>query len=144
VAAERAVGEPFEYPLRVRYAECDVQGVVFNAHYLAYFDISITELWRAAFGGYQTMLERGGDVVVAEAQLNYLSSARFDDELKLGIAVARLGTTSIHTRHHVWRGLELLVEGSLRHVFVDSETYKKKPIPGWVSDGLAPWIVELD
>ena len=56
-------------------------GVVFNAHYLAYFDVSITELWRAAFGGYQAMLDRGIDMVVAEAQLRFHASARFDDEL---------------------------------------------------------------
>jgi acyl-CoA thioester hydrolase len=138
------VGEPFEYPLRVRFAECDLQGVVFNSHYLTYFDVSITELWRAAFGSYQVMLDRGFDVVVAEAQLRYLSPARFDEELKMGISVARLGTTSIHTRHHVWRGLELLVEGALRHVFVDTENYKKAPIPNWAHDGLMPWLVEVD
>jgi acyl-CoA thioester hydrolase len=138
------VGEPFEYPLRVRYAECDVQGIVFNAHYLAYFDISMTELWRAAFGSYQTMLDRGVDMVLAEAQLQYLSPARFDEELKLGVSVLRLGTTSVLTRHHVWRGLELLVEGSLRHVFIDPETYTKVPIPNWAQDGLMPWLVEVD
>ena len=138
------MGEPFEYSLRVRYAECDVQGIVFNAHYLAYFDVSMTELWRAAYGSYQAMLDRGIDMVLAEANLRYLSPARFDDELKLGVSVARLGTTSVLTRHHVWRGLELLVEGSLRHVFIDRETLTKVPIPGWASDGLAPWVVETD
>lgn len=138
------MGESFEYQLRVRYAECDVQGIVFNAHYLAYFDVSMTELWRAAYGGYQVMLDRGIDMVLAEAQLRYLSPARFDEELKLGVSVARLGTTSVLTRHHVWRGLELLVEGSLRHVFIDRETLTKVPIPGWASDGLAPWVVETD
>ncbi len=138
------MGEAFEYALRVRYAECDVQGIVFNAHYLAYFDVSMTELWRAAYGGYQVMLDRGIDMVLAEANVRYLSPARFDDELRLGVSVARLGTTSVLTRHHVWRGLELLVEGSLRHVFIDRETLTKVPIPGWASDGLAPWVVEAD
>ena len=59
-------------PLRVRYGECDLQGVVFNAHYLAYFDIGMTELWRAALGGYQAMIDRGLDMVVVEAQLHFL------------------------------------------------------------------------
>jgi acyl-CoA thioester hydrolase len=136
------MGEPFEYNLRPRYGECDLQGIVFNAHYLAYFDISMTELWRAAFGGYQAMLDRGVDMVLAEAQLRYLSPARFDEELKLGVSVARLGTTSVLTRHHVWRELELLVEGSLRHVFVDREQLTKVAMPDWASDGLAPWVVE--
>ncbi len=64
----------FSYPLRVRYAECDPQGVVFNSHYLAYFDIDMTELWRAAFGGYGVMIDRGIDLVVAEAQLRFRAS----------------------------------------------------------------------
>ncbi|HWE34807.1 MAG TPA: thioesterase family protein [Solirubrobacteraceae bacterium] len=138
------MGEPFEYSLRVRYAECDVQGIVFNAHYLAYFDVSMTELWREAFGGYRAMLEKGVDMVLADAQLRYLSPARFDDELKLGVSVTRLGTTSVITRHHVWRGLELLVEGTLRHVFVNLKTLQKTPIPAWATAGLAPWVVEQE
>ena len=84
---------PLSHKLRVRYAECDVQGVVFNSHYLAYFDTSITELWRAAVGGYQAMLDRGLDIVVAEARLRFLGSARFDQELTLEISVTNLGNT---------------------------------------------------
>lgn len=38
----------FHYPLRVRWAEVDRQGIVFNGHYLTYFDVGITEYWRAA------------------------------------------------------------------------------------------------
>ena len=51
---------PLACKLRVRFGECDPQGVVFNAHFLAYFDIGMTELFRAAFGtlgGYQAMVE---------------------------------------------------------------------------------------
>ena len=58
---------PFRHRLRVRYNECDPQGVVFNANYLTYFDITITELWRE-LGGYQPMVEAGVDLVVAEAE----------------------------------------------------------------------------
>jgi hypothetical protein len=37
----------FFHPFRVRYSEIDGQGVVFNAHYLTYFDTTITEYFRA-------------------------------------------------------------------------------------------------
>jgi len=133
------VGKPYRHTLRVRYAECDMQGVVFNAHYLAYFDANITELWRAAFGGYQTMLDRGLDIVVAEAQLRFRAPARFDEELTLQAAVTRLGTTSIVTDHWIGRDGTLLVEGTLRHVLVDRDTLLKAAIPDWVRDGLTPW-----
>jgi acyl-CoA thioester hydrolase len=135
------VGEPFASTLRVRYAECDIQGIVFNAHYLAYFDVSMTELWRAAFGSYQAMLDRGIDMVLAEASLRYLGSGRFDDELRMEVSIPSLGTTSLPTSHQVWRDGELLVEGSLRHVIVDRETLTKTPIPDWARDGLAPWVI---
>jgi acyl-CoA thioester hydrolase len=133
------MAEPFEHKLRVRYAECDPQGVVFNSHYLAYFDINITELWRAAFGGYRAMTDRGIDLVVAEAQLQFRASARFDDELTLQIAVTRMGNTAITSSHRISRGEELIVEGSERHVVVSLETMTKTPIPDWIREGLEPW-----
>jgi acyl-CoA thioester hydrolase len=135
------MGEPFRHQLRVRYGECDLQAVVFNAHYLAYFDTSVNELLRAACGSYSAMLERGVDVVVAEAQLRFLTSARFEDLLTLEIAIARLGTTSITTEHRIARDGELVVEGTLRHVMVDRETMAKTPIPDWLRGRLEPWTV---
>jgi acyl-CoA thioester hydrolase len=136
------MGNPFEHQLRVRWAECDPQGVVFNGHYLAYADIGITELWRTAFGSYATMLERGFDILVGEARLRFLASARFDDLLTLEVAVMRLGRTSIETRHRILRGAELLVEVQIRHVMVGRETLAKTPIPDWARDGLSPWCAE--
>jgi acyl-CoA thioester hydrolase len=137
----RPLPVPLSHDLRVRYAECDPQGVVFNAHYLAYFDISLTELWREAFGSYGAMVERGIDLVVAEAQLRYLRPARFDDELRLQIAIVRLGNSSILSRHVVLRGDEQLAQGTMRHVVVDAATLRKAAIPEWARVGLAPWTV---
>jgi acyl-CoA thioester hydrolase len=141
-----SVAAPLACKLRVRYGECDPQAVVFNAHFLAYFDIGITELFRAAFGSYQAMVDRGVDFVVAEAGLRYHRPAHFDDELTLEIAVTRLGTTSITTSHRVLRDGELLVEGTLRHVLVElkrlveREPDAKTAIPDWMREGLAPYL----
>ncbi len=134
-----AVAEPFRHTLRVRYAEADAQGVLFNAHYLAYVDHTITELWRAAFGGYQRMLERGVDIVVAEARLRFRTAARFDDEVTIELTVVHLGTTSLGTQCRFLRGDQLLAEADLRHVFVAAGTGEKAAIPGWARDGLARW-----
>ena len=138
------MGRPLTHGLRVRYAECDLQGVVFNAHYLVYFDTSLTAMWREAFGGYPRILERGLDVVVAEAQLRFRAPARFDEELTLEMSLTRLGETSITSQHRVRRGDDLIVEGMLRHVLVDLATLSKTPIPGWMRDGLARWTAEED
>jgi acyl-CoA thioester hydrolase len=136
------MAEPFVYTLRPRYSECDMQGIVFNGHYLNYFDCAMTELLRAAFGrGYGELLERGVDMVLAETHIRYRAPARFDEEIMVEVTVAELGTTSLHTTHRVTREGTLLVEGTLRHVIIDRETLAKAPIPDWVRDGLGRWVV---
>jgi acyl-CoA thioester hydrolase len=132
---------PFVHPLRVRYAECDPQQIVFNANYFAYFDVGMTELWRAAIGSYGLMMERGIDMVVAEASARFLGAARFDDALELEVAITRLGSTACTTRHRVLRDGDALVEGVMRHVFVDPSSLEKLPIPDWLRESLAPWVV---
>jgi acyl-CoA thioester hydrolase len=131
------VGRSHTHRLRVRYGECDPQGVVFNAHYFAYFDVALTELWRAAAGGYADMMEAGIDLQVVEASARYKAPARFDDELDLHIEVTHLGTTSMVTTLAIRRGQTLLVEGELAHVFVDATTLEKIPIPERLRSALA-------
>jgi acyl-CoA thioester hydrolase len=126
----------FEHELRVRYGECDPQGIVFNANYLAYFDIAVTELWRAAFGSWEAMVRRGVDVVVGEANVRFRAPARFDDVVTLRAHVARFGTTSLTLELEIARGEELLVNGWLRQVCVDSATLGKTEVPAWLRAGL--------
>ncbi|MFL5824021.1 MAG: acyl-CoA thioesterase [Solirubrobacteraceae bacterium] len=133
---------PFVHSLRVRYAECDPQGVVFNAHYLAYLDTTVTELWREALDGYQAMIDRGLDMVVVETRLRFHQPAHFDDLLRLEVGVTRLGNTSISSAHRISRDDELILEGELHHVFVDLRTRSKAPIPDWIREGLAPYVEE--
>jgi acyl-CoA thioester hydrolase len=126
----------FVHELRVRYGECDPQGIVFNANYLLYFDVAFTELWRAAIGSWSLMVERGVDAVVAEANTRFRAPARYDDVLQLRARIVRLGRTSLTTEIDVMRDGELLVEGRLRHVFVDVETWAKTEVPEWIGEGL--------
>src|SRR3954454_2295266 len=128
----------FVHELRVRYGECDPQGIVFNPNYLAYFDHTVTELWRAsAMGGWEAMVERGLDVVVGEANVRFRAPARFDDVIAIHARVAKLGTTSATLEMDVRRDGELLVEGWLRQVFVDAKTWRKTEIPDWAREALA-------
>lgn len=127
---------PFVHRLRVRFHECDPQGVVFNAHYFTYFDVALTEMWRAAFGSYQAVVDQGSDIVVVEAAATYRAPARFDEEIDVELAIARLGTTSMTTQATVRRDGETLVEGRLVHVFVDPATMAKQEIPAHVRAGL--------
>ena len=101
---------PFRYRQRVRYHECDPQGVVFNSHYLAYFDVALTELWREA-GGYDEMIGDGTDMVVAEARVRYLAPLAFDDEFDVAIEIIRLGETSMGSSFVIERAGEATTEG---------------------------------
>ena len=132
--------DPFRHRIRVRFNECDPQGVVFYGNYLVYFDLLMTELWRAAFAdGYKGMIESGTDAMVAEANIRYRASARFDDELDLLAQVTRIGTTSTVTAVRAERGGTLLAEADLRHVFIDPHTLDKKEIPEEVRAGMGKY-----
>jgi acyl-CoA thioester hydrolase len=128
---------PFVHRLRVRYHECDQQGRVFNAHYFAYFDIALTELWREAFGSYQQMIRDGYDVVVADASARFRGAASFDDEIDVAMTISKLGETSMTTEIEVRRDGEALVEGRMVHVWVDATSYEKAPIPTEARERLA-------
>jgi acyl-CoA thioester hydrolase len=138
-ASLTVVQRDFEHPLRVRYGECDPQGIVFNANYLLYFDVVFTELWREALGPWQELKDSGVDLVVANANIDFRASARFDDELTLLARIARLGTTSIASEFDVVRDGELLVSGRLVHVCVSSTDWRKTELPRWVRGGLLPY-----
>jgi acyl-CoA thioester hydrolase len=134
------VPEPFRHRIRVRFNECDGQGIVFYANYLMYFDVAMTELWREAFGGgYAGMIAGGTDAMVAEANIRYWESARFDDELDLVAHVTRIGTTSSVTRVRAERvsDRKLLAEADLRHVFIHPDSLEKREIPDDVRVGMA-------
>jgi len=134
------VSRPFRHRIRVRYSECDLQGVVFNANYLTYLDDAMTELFRTALdGGYRAMVEAGVDMVVAESSLRYLAPARFDDEIEIEATVTRLGTTGMTTAMRIMRGGAVLTEAELRHVFVRAGEGGKAPIPDAVRAALEPY-----
>ena len=131
---------PFVHRLRVRYHECDAQGIVFNAHHFAFFDVTLTELWREAFGSYDAMVESGSDVVVADAQATFHSSPRFDDLLEIEMSIAKLGNSSMTSTFEEKRDGELLVTGRMVHVFVDPATMAKQQIPGNVRARLSRYV----
>jgi len=136
------MGERFVHELRVRYGECDPQGIVFNANYLLYFDVAFTEMWREAVGPWLQMVERGFDAVVARAEIDFRAPARYDDALSLPVRIVRLGSTAITTEIDVMRGSELLVAMQARHVCVATDTWEKTEVPPWVREGLERFLAD--
>lgn len=128
----------FTHRLRVRYSECDQQGVVFNGHYLFLYDVALTEMWRALIGDYGQMVQDGYDLVVAEARIRYREGARFDEMLEVEMPVAHLGVTSMVVRPRFRVGERLIADGEIRHVFIDPATGAKREMPPQVRSALEP------
>jgi acyl-CoA thioester hydrolase len=124
-------------PLRVRYVECDMQGRVFNAHYLTWVDMAHTEALRDITGGYAAMTETGIDVVVAAAELSFRRPANFDDELVVEVRFGQPGNTSLRSEFTILRGDELIAECVMTHVCVDAQAFTKTPWPDWLRERLA-------
>jgi YbgC/YbaW family acyl-CoA thioester hydrolase len=116
--------------LRVRWAEVDMQKIVFNGHYLMYFDTAVAGYWRAmAMPYHETMEYLDGDLYVRKATLEYLASARYDDSLEVGIRCSRIGNSSILFGAAAFRGDALLVSGELVYVFANPKTQTSLPVP---------------
>jgi acyl-CoA thioester hydrolase len=120
---------PYTHRLRVRWSECDAQGIVFNAHYHLYFDIALTELWREAAGSYQALMERGVDFVLVDTHVAFRAAARFDDELDISLSAREPGRSSLVFDARIERDGELLTEGELTYVCIPTGQVRSQEIP---------------
>lgn len=116
--------------LRVRWVEVDMQKIVFNAHYLMYFDTAFMDYWRAlALPLESSMQQLGGELYVKKASIDYHRSARFDDLLDVALSCSRIGTSSMIFSGAIFRGDELLVTCELVYVFADPASQTSRPVP---------------
>ena len=116
--------------LRVRWAEVDMQKIVFNGHYLTYIDSAIAEYWREIGLPYpHGYVDRyGTDIYLRKATVEYLGSAGYDDVLTVCCRVARLGRSNMTFHFEIYRESELLITAELVYVNADSEK-KAAPLP---------------
>ena len=121
---------PFRYYLRVRYAECDAQKVVFNARYAEYVDVGLNEFLRAA-GVHQQFVTGPLDFQLVKQTVEWKAPARFDQALELSIAPVHLGTTSFifRTDFRIAGAEPVIVTVETVYVLVDAKMLTKLPIP---------------
>ncbi|HEX7007496.1 MAG TPA: thioesterase family protein [Alphaproteobacteria bacterium] len=136
----------FFQPFRVRYSEIDAQGVVFNAHYLTYFDTSITEYFRSL--GYDQVAEAkrsGVDFHVVKALVEYKEPIRFDQEIEVGTRVGRIGTTSLTFEFAIFpKGAgAVLATGEVVWVNTEQAAHRPVPVPQALRDLIASREVHL-
>lgn len=134
----------FTHRIRIRYAECDMQGIVFNANWYALFDDAVGALWRERLGGYDRISSQGIEIVVAESGARFRGAARPEQLIDFHVVVARLGNSSLRIELAALRENEagendLLVEGFLEYVFIDHASFTPVAIP----DDLRATLEEL-
>jgi acyl-CoA thioester hydrolase len=134
---------PLTTSLRVRYVECDMQGHVFNGHYLTWFDMAHTAALRTATGvGYPELVAAHGiDFLVAESGVRYLAPAHFDDLLEVAVTFEPLTSSSLTSRFTIACDGVTIATGFLRHVCVEAKDFTKLPWPDAVREALAPYVV---
>ncbi|HWP44686.1 MAG TPA: thioesterase family protein [Blastocatellia bacterium] len=121
----------FNHRLRVRFAETDLQGIVFNGNYLTYYDVAWTEYFRAMGLRYEDMIEMGADTVLARTTLEFKSPARFDEVLEVYTRVSRIGNTSLTFEFEIYpEGEDRLVgTATSLYVCIDHKTLKPVRVP---------------
>ena len=122
----------FFFPFRVRYGETDAQGIVFNAHYLTYFDTAIYEYFRALpFNFVEHVNQAGGDFHTVHVEVDFLAPARFDDEIETYVKTAKIGRSSLKFEIAIYpkQSDTVLVKGSVVWVHVDQSSHRAIALP---------------
>jgi len=128
----------FFFPFRVRYAETDAQGIVFNAHYLTYIDTAITEYFRALPYDYKSETEKSViDFHTVRSLVEYAKPAAFDEEIDVCVKVGRIGRSSIRfdIEIHGRDTEDLRITGECVWVYTNQTTHQTEPVD--------PRLVEL-
>lgn len=115
---------------KIRYSDCDPQGIVFNGNYARYWDDALTDWFEEAGFGGEELGGIGADVVTARVEMDFKSSASLGDVVETSLEVVRIGNTSMTVRFVTSRGDgTIAVEGLEILVFVDPKTFRPTTVP---------------
>lgn len=122
----------FSCELRVRWGECDAQGIVFNAQYMNFIEVAQAEYFRNLGIRLYDADSRGCfDLATVKATLEYMAPARVDDMLEIYIGVARIGNSSLtlKTEMYLADGAQPIHRAEAVYVNYDAELGKARAVP---------------
>ena len=121
----------FHHDIRVRFADTDLQAIVFNANYLTYYDVAWTEYFRTVGFEWKDLISLGVDTVLARISMEFKSPAKFDEILEVHTRVSKIGTTSLTFEFEIYPQAEdrLINSAISLYVCVDPKTLKSTPVP---------------
>lgn len=122
----------FHHDIRVRFADTDLQGIVFNANYLTFYDVAWTEYFREIGLTWKEMIDSGVDTVLARTEMVFKSPAKFDEILEVHTRISKVGNTSLTFEFEIYPQNEdrLIGSASSLYVCVDPKTLKSMRVPG--------------
>jgi acyl-CoA thioester hydrolase len=120
----------FHWPVRVYWEDTDAGGVVYYATYLKFMERARSE-WLRAYGFEQDVLrdEAGVAFVVRRVEVDYLSPARFNDQIEVSVDPQELGRASLRVEQTLTRGATRLVSARVTLACVDAARFKPVRIP---------------
>ncbi len=127
---------PVLWPITTRWEDNDVYGHINNVVHYSWFDTAVNGWLMRATGGDIRDLPAIG--LVAETACRYLSELNFPDAVEVGIALRRLGKSSVTYQLAVFGngGDEPASLGRFVHVYVDRDTHRSTPVPAAIRDAL--------
>jgi acyl-CoA thioester hydrolase len=134
---KRVEGFQHRTDVRVRFAETDAQGVVHHANYLVWFELARVEFLERFAGGYQRLRDQGVESLLVEANVRFISPARFDDRLVVHSRCLDVRGARFKFEYAVERDGALLAEGFTAHGTVDAATMRPTRTPQWLVDAIS-------
>ena len=116
-------------PIVPRYAEIDQQGVVFNGHYLTWFDEACTAFLDDIGISYPALIAEGVDFQVVHTEIDYAAPVRWRDDVCVEVRCERVGTTSFTIAFTVLRSGSPAVTGRTVYVVVSAADWTKHAVP---------------
>jgi acyl-CoA thioester hydrolase len=126
----------YRHEIRVRYGEVDLQGVVFNAHYLAYCDDAADTWLRSIPGG---IADGDWDIMVVKAEITWHGSAGLHDVLAIDVGVRRFGNSSFDVGFEGSMGDRRVFSATLTYVAVAPNTTRPIPVPEPFRGSVSLW-----
>jgi acyl-CoA thioester hydrolase len=108
--------------LRVRFCETDLMGIVHHATYLVYFEAGRVEWLRRRGITYADWTDRGMQVPVATAELQYRAPSRFDDVLAIETTLTKVRAVSLDFTYRILREETLIATGFTRLACIDASS----------------------
>ena len=122
----------FRTEFRVRWMECDAQGIVFNGAYLGYLEMAQAEYYRNLGIGIYHLPQSGYfDMAVVKTTLEFKAPARVDEMVEAYVRVSRFGNTSMDMEMELYRPNPELLLTRIEAVYVgyDAATEATKRVP---------------